>query len=214
MMSDLIVGARAVSVMVCLLGVPVTSLDRHTPQEISVGQVFQWDRLVSAYDAYIECPILGNAEILIAALPIDRSSKMKGDAAQAFEHMFSADYYPVLYEEAISGVKEAVEIHFRLLNIADGFMSEIVSSTLGVILRNHPRLFLQLLNNYKNTKEVRTWGYPIDFIGSGHNMHPKAALHILEKRIEALETVEDADLKDLRDACVAQLRRSVKLRAR
>lgn len=201
---------EAALLMVCLLGVSGTSMEGRSAQKEIPGQIFHWDRILSAYDAYIEDPSQENAKGLIGALPSDRPREISGNAESALRHIFSIDDYPVLLEEAISGVREAVEVLFRFINITDGLYLENVESQLGLILRNHPRLFLELLNNHKDIKHIRTWGYPVDFIGAGHNMHRKAALNTLEKRIEALETVEDSDLRILRDACLVQLRRTIK----
>ncbi len=192
-----LLGLRKVTLLlIILLGVSGSSQDGLALQQATVERVFHWDELLSAYDAYIECPSQNRARSLIKALPQDAPTERSGDAEATLFHIFSIDYHPVLREEAESGVAEAAEIYFRLLNITDGLYAENVKSMLGFILRNHPRMFLGLLNKYKSIKRIKMWGYPIDFIGAGHNMHLKAALHILKKRIEALETVQDGDLID------------------
>lgn len=205
-----LLGLRKVTLLlIILLGVSGSSQDGLALQQATVDQLFHWEKLLSVYDAYIECPSQERARSLIKALPHDAPAEESGDAEAALFHIFSIDYHPVLREEAESGVEEAAEIYFRLLNITDGLYTVNVGSMLGFILRNHPQMFLNLLNKYKSIKRIRMWGYPIEFIGAGHNMHLKATLHILKKRIEALETVQDGDLTDLRDACIGQLRRTI-----
>ena len=209
---NLITLFKKVFLLVCLMGIAGTSYTAQMNREDNLQEVLNWERIVKVYDAYIESTSLGNAYNVIEILPRDRLRESQGDAESSLIHMFSSDFYPVLQGEAISGVREAIEIHFRLLNITDGIYSEIVSSTLGQIVRNYPRLFLEVLQHYQNTNRIRTRGYPVDFVGMGLNMHAKAALHVLKERMKALETVKHASLLNLSKACIIQLRRAIKQR--
>jgi len=127
----------------------------------------------------------------------------------ATRHIFGEDYI-ILYEEAVAGDRTAVEIFFRLLNISDGGTLELVQADLGLIVRLYPKLFLEILSRYKDTKHVKTHGYPVWFVGSGHNMHPRAAKYILKKRMEALSTVDKPEYKELRDTCLKTIEEIIK----
>jgi len=176
----------------------------------SNDQAFNWYRVLDAYDAYVDYPSVSNGKTLLAALPMDRPSDTIGDGERVLKHIYSADNYPILHEEAISGDRTAMEIHFRLLNVGDGIYNESVEATLGWLVRDQPELFLELLASHKNTKHVRTYGYPVAFVGLGHNTHPRSAIYVLEKRIEALEAVKDPRYKEIKETCVKQIREAIK----
>ena len=175
--------------------------------------VLHWDKILISYNKYIDFPSQENAEELLASLPIDAPDKRIGDAEVVLKEIFSAESYVILAQEAHSGDRIAVEIYFRMLNITDGLYAENIESGLGFIVRNHPRLFLEMLMKYKHNRRLRSGGYPVSFIGIGHNMHARAAIHILQKRIDAIRSVKDLKYTDLKIDCIQQLRDAMKLRA-
>jgi hypothetical protein len=174
------------------------------------AQVFNWDKAMVAYDAYIDYPSRDNAKALLAALPMDRPDEESGDRWRALEHIFSADSYPILYEETTSGDRISIEILFRLLNVTDGHYTELILSTLGWIVRNRPQVFLEVLTLYKDSGSVRKHGYPLSFSGPGYNMHKRAYRYHLERSIEALETVRDQKYATIKEACINRLRQAIK----
>lgn|GEM_PF-1120217 len=193
-------------VIIAVIGLGANLLIWSLAQMARAEQVFYWDELLKVYDAYVDYPSPENAKALLDALPADTPLEEIGDARRGLRHIFSSDNYPVLYEEAVCGDGTAIEIYFRLLNITDGFYSEVVMSTLGLFVRVQPQLFLELLSVYKNTKHIKWHGYPVSFVGTGHNIHMKARVHILEKRVEALETVKDPKFTELNEDCIKELR--------
>jgi len=200
-------------ILITFLGVTGSIFAGGLPQIARVEQVLNWDRVLAAYDAYIDYPSPDNAKALLAALPTDRQYAAIGDEGRAIKYIFSIDNFPILSEEAISGDRIAIEIYFRLLNVADGYYSGLLLSTLGWFARVQPQLFLEILTAYKDTRDIKAHGYPVSFIGDGHNVHRKAAIYILEKRIEALETVKDPKYEEIKEACIKQLREKITKRS-
>jgi len=86
----------------------------------------------------------------------------------------------------------------------------MVMSDLGLIIRLWPRLFLEVLSKYKDISYVKRFGWPVSFIGMGHNMHPVAEIHILKKRIEALSSVDCAEYNELKQACIKTIEERIK----
>lgn len=172
-------------------------------------QLLNWDRIMEAYSVYVDLPTPDNAKCFLNLLPEDRPDQGLGDPRKALKYIFSADNIPVLYEEAISGENRAVEILFRLLFISDGYYKETVESTLGWLARDMPGLFLEILARYKDTKPMKEFGYPVSFIGTGHNVHPKAARYVLEKRLIALDSVKDPKYEKIKSDCIKQLREAI-----
>jgi hypothetical protein len=199
-------------ILITFLGVTGNIFAGGLPQIARVEQVLNWDKALAAYNAYVDYPSPDNAKALLAALPTDRLYAAIGDKNRAIKNIFSIDAFPILSEEAFSGDRIVIEIYFRLLNVADGYYTELVLSTLGRVARNQPQLFLELLVTYKDARNIKIHGYPVSFVGDGHNVHPEAARYILEKRIEALETVKDPKYAEIKEACIKQLREAINQR--
>jgi hypothetical protein len=173
------------------------------------AQVFNWDKATATYDAYVDYPSGENAKALLAALPTDRPSEGTGDPYRLLNHIISAESYPILYDEATSGDRISIEILFRLLNITDGYATELILSTLGWIVRNRPQLFLEVATLYKDSGYVKTHGYPLSFSGAGYNMHKRAYRYHLQKCVEALETVKGQKYAAIKEACISELRQAI-----
>lgn len=182
---------------------------RDMPNPADGGQALDWDKIIAADEAYVNNPSPENARVFLASLPADRPDKTVGNRRRALETVFSGDTYWIIDNEALAGDRSAVEILFRLLNIADGHDSELVESTLGMLVRNRPALFLDVLLSYKDTYHIRTFGYPVYNVGGGYNDRPGPKRHELEKRIEALSSVKEPKLVEIRDGCIQRLHESL-----
>lgn len=189
-------------VVAALMGIIWSSVVHGLSHQTHADKVHTWEEVLSAYDAYVANPTSDNAQILLKALPEEWPSRIIGNSRRAWEHIQSMDYFPVLYEEFISGQRTAVEIFFRLLNVADGIYMQILLTNLGWLARDKPQIFLDVLLAYQDASQVKTFGYAASFIGMGHNIHPRAALHVLEKRMEALRTVEDPKYNGIKGKCL------------
>jgi hypothetical protein len=175
----------------------------------SADQAIDWDKVIIAHDAYIDDPSPENARVFLASLPRDRPDKTVGNERRALETVFSGDTFWIIQNEAVAGERGSVEILFRLLNIADGHDSEVVESALGILVRNRPALFLNVLSSYRETYYIRTDGYPVYYVGFGYNDRPGPQRHELEKRIEALRSVKEPRLAEIRDGCIQRLHESL-----
>jgi hypothetical protein len=171
--------------------------------------VYRWDQVLNAYNAYVACPSEENAKSLRDSLPEDWGNNLIGDANKALHHIFSIDNYPILSQEALTGDRNALEILFRLLNVTDGFYLETIESALGLCIRIWPEKVLEVIYKYRDTEQIRTRGYPISFIGAGHNVHPGAEAYILKKRIKAIETVHDPRYAKIKEGCINQLNKAL-----
>jgi hypothetical protein len=179
-------------------------------QVAQARQVIDWHTVIVAYDAYVDYPSPEHAKALLITLPTDYPSKQAGDKKQALEHIFSEDSYPILLEEATSGDRSTIEVMFRLLNVTDGYLTELVLSELGQIARNWPKQFLGVLAVYKDSGYSREHGYPLSFPGAGYNMHKKAYRYHLQKTIEALKSVKDPKYTEIKEAGIESLLKSIK----
>lgn len=179
-------------------------------QTTQSGQVLNWEDLKAVYYAYINCPSHENAKALLDALPLKRPGKTIGDAERTQLHIFGGANFPILYSEVQAGDRLAVEIMFRIYNIAAGAYSESAGTVLAGLVRSKPRLFIEVLSVYKDLEVLKGLGCPVDFVGEGYESHPYALKHEYEKRIEALESVKDPIYSEIIETCIKILRDSIK----
>lgn len=177
--------------------------------EPQTQKVLDWGIVIRAYNSFINCPSQENAKAFLAVLPEDKPAKEIGNAELSLRDIFSSDNLPIFFGEANAGERTSVEACLRLLNISDGFYLETILATLGGIVRNHPRLFLEVLFHYEDMSFFKRDGFPVSFIGTGYNVHPKAAIYMLEKRIEALENIKDPKYEKIKTACIHDLRQAI-----
>lgn len=173
-------------------------------------QTINWTKTLAAFDAYLELPSPMNAKAIVELLPQQKPDNIIGETSQALEYIISGENYGILATEAIAGDKCSVEVLFRLLNLTDGFATEIVLGTLGTVVRMNPRLFLKVLNENLDMWYIATEGYPVEFPGYAHNNHPGASKYDLEMRIRALESVEDLGVDKIKQDCIRKLREELK----
>jgi len=173
-------------------------------------QTINWTKALAAFDVYLEFPSPANAKAIVELLPNKKPVNVIGGTSQALEYIISGENYGILAKEAIAGDKCSVEVLFRLLNLTDGFATEIVLGTLGTVVRMNPRLFLKVLNESLDMWYIATEGYPVEFPGYAHNNHPGAHKYDLEMRIRALESVEDLSVDKIKQDCIRKLREELK----
>ncbi len=56
-----------------------------------------------------------------------------------------------------------------------------------------------------------SFGCPVAFVGSGYNLHRKAAAHALRARLEALESVKDPKYAEIKAACIDKLKVAIQM---
>jgi hypothetical protein len=173
------------------------------------SQAFSWAKVIAAYDAYVDYPSSDNAKALLATLPSNKPNEENGDREQALEHIFSSQNWRVLENELLAGEKIPFEILLRLTNFTDAGFTESIEVILGSVIRIRPRLFLEVLYNYRNLVYLRRFGCPALNTNPFYGYHPKAIRYELEKRIEALESVKDQKYAEIRDSCIKSLLKEI-----
>jgi hypothetical protein len=145
-----------------------------------------------------------NAKAFLCTLPKDKPENEKGDASKTRYYIYFK--YSLWESKVLAGDRYITEAVFRLLNVADGAFAEALGTVLSTLAQINPRLFLEILYEYRNAWYVKHIGYPVD--GSNYN-NPKDQISELERRIKALESVKDPKYSELRDECIRQLREAI-----
>jgi|GEM_PF-2217651 len=153
-----------------------------------------------ASEAFIEYPSLDNAKDLRDSFP-----KAPEIPRIAFTPIDLQGDYWILDYEALTGNRFAAEVICRLINYADGIAGQQYYSTLGQLIRTNPRLFLQIIkdNEELSLASESSRGYGIEY-----NYFEGAIMCIYEARIQALQSVDDPDLLEIRNACISYLQQS------
>jgi hypothetical protein len=194
---------------------------KDAPAQIEEIKAF-WANAYKVAEAYFSHPSPENAEKLYMALPDKRlpSLDFKGYVQLGNLIFDFGSNFSILEKNMEEGDPHAVDVGFRLINISDGAAGEVLVHALGEILPKHPRLFLQKLLVHRFKAEpsvfrllgeilnpVAWWEIPEDDI---NQVKYKELLNTrLALRIKALESVDDPDLKEIRDLCLAKLRKKI-----
>lgn len=168
-----------------------------------------WSGVLPVFEQYFNYPAPENAKAVLSVLPKERPGKVLGDTSRALGYINSAETYGILALESEAGDRYSAEILFRLLAITDVPETKYIKSTLGSIVRLNPRLFLEVLYEYKGTSSMKTAGYPVAYLGDAYLNRPCASRHELEKRIEALERVDDQKYIELKQTCLSELEQAI-----
>lgn len=192
---------------------------KDAPLQIEEIKAF-WANAYKVAEAYFSQPSPENAEKLYMALPDKRlpSLDFKGQVRLVDLIFNFGSHFSLLEKSMEDGDPLAIDVAFRLINISDGASGEDLDHAIGEILPKHPRLFLQklLAHRFKTEPEVFEllesilnpvgwWEIPED---DNNLVKYKELLNTrLALRIKALESVNDPELKEIRDFCLAELRK-------
>ena len=189
---------------------------KNAPMQIEEQKAF-WNNTYKAAEAYFLHPSPENAEKLYRDLPDKRLPYLDPAGERRLIYLvFDLEYGKnsyILEKRMAEGEPHAADVGFRLINISDGAAGEWLVHALGEILIEHPRLFLQKLLAHQGKTEpavfelldkilnpVAWWEMPED----DKNEEKYLALFNKnrERRMRALESVEDEDLREIRDRCL------------
>jgi hypothetical protein len=172
-------------------------------------EIMDWDKVMSAFDVFLEYPSPENTKAFMDSIPKDETKNESGDASKTIDHIIDAFSYGILENEIWAGNRYAVEAAFRLLNFSDGEFAEDLCTTLGTLIRINPRLFLEVLYEYKNSWFVKEVGPPVHNLGYAYVDRLKAQQYELRMRIKALESISDPKYMEIRKACIDQLLKDI-----
>lgn len=180
-----------------------------------------FNKAIEATKGYYSDPIPENARKLFAALPDGNTTFL--DAAGEdllIECVFA--HLQTLAKDIKAGDPNAVDVAFRLFYTTDGAYSEVLSFILGeTLVPNHPRLFLQKMLEYGPI--MKPWAFvhlegillmtaefgEIPEAGNDPKKYEEISQARLKRRIQALESVEDPALEQIRNRCLKILKEHI-----
>lgn len=163
-----------------------------------------WEKIKEVATAYFNYPSSENALKFYLTLP-ERGPVLRGDVV---DFIFKYENFRMLEKQVYASDPNAVKVAFRIINISDGYYTEITETALGNLIRINPRLFLQELNSHKNIRPIEDSA--VTMVGEIFADRFKAQKLEIELRIRALETVKNDNLIEIRDQCIKILNEHLK----
>jgi len=195
----------------------ITVALKNVPRQIEEQKAL-WGRALEAAEAYFSKATPENARALSQALPDRQLPRIAFNQERLVIYKAFADSsFSLLDQEFADGEPNAIDVGFRLINISDGGAAEALFHDLGEILLKHPRLFLEKVAAHLGNKSheefdrlLRSMLNPVAWWEMPENDDSETKYRALfeknrELRIQALRSVKDVDLKDIRDSCLAVL---------
>ena len=206
---------------------------RGIPLQIEAQKVY-WANAYKAAEAYFAQPSSSNAKKLSLALPdkeipiLDNDGERRlhdlvfdffGPAQRPFVHTPPPNprkNFSTIERGMKQGDAHAVEIMFRLINISDGATTETICFALGELIPEHPRLFLQKLLAHEANLDEDMAGSIVGMVtelgwipeaGNDQAKYKQIYNERIKGRIKALKSVDDPDLREIRDRCLARLKK-------
>ena len=192
---------------------------KNVPRQIKEQKVL-WGRALKAAEEYFSKATPENARALSQALPDRQLPRIAFDQEVLVVNIADGILSSLLKQKMDEGEPNAMDVGFRMINIADGGFGEMLFSALGEISAKHPRLFLEKAAAHLGSKSrddldrlLHSILYPQPFAWreipddySEDDPRLKVLVkHEAELRIQALKTVDDKDLRTIRDRCLAVL---------
>jgi len=163
-----------------------------------------WDALEMATRTYFNYPSTENARLLYLGL----RKPLRPDVDR-FDRLFDfvLDNLSVLARQIFAGDRNAVKLGFALYDYSSGLFTMEIDAMMADSIRFNPKIFLEELKAAPNGKRIKELGFPLceSRLNSSDNRE-EAHRYELEMRIKALETVTNAELLDLRDRCLREIR--------
>lgn len=192
---------------------------KNAPAQIEETKAF-WIGAHKAAEAYFTQPSPENAALFYKALPDKRMPDLDFQGyVRLSDYVFDYNFSILEKQMGESGEPHAVDVGFRLINISDGAAGEMLVHALGEIVLKHPRLFLQKVLAHQGKTEptvldmldsilypVAWWEMPED--DKDQVKYEELLDSQRASRIKALESVDDPDLKAIKDRCIEILRMS------
>lgn len=170
----------------------------------------KWEEIKELVNTFLINPDKENAQLLYKLLPPENKLlKEQPELAERFLHylIWERDAKVVFTYEIITGNINAAKLAYKLLIISDGYYAEEICRILSCLIRINPRLFLEVILSNPDDDFIKFIVRATPFSESEiyENNFGRMYRNECLKRAEALRTVNDPELRGLRDRCLAIL---------
>ncbi len=184
------------------------------------GQASDWLVLKKAIDDFIARPSLENSRRFLKAVPARANRAFLGYREEAFRYLCEGRFliehglkgperYPLFEYELWAGNPHIIRVALRLHQYAEYPYSSKLCASLSALIRIHPRLFLDALNETKRYLDLSKMSALLSCLPVDLFWTTQAQLHELSMRIQALDSVKVDRLASWRDHCLAILKEQI-----
>lgn len=193
---------------------PLLVFGDQVPAKRTERELINWTNVKQALAIYDSCPNRENAQKLLGAIPKPPAAYQYGNREVAGLAILENSAFD---KAVVAGDAVLAEAAFRLIGyMGGGAVDEELRIALGRFLVRNPGEFLRLLKRYEYLFASER-DYPVnmteiqeivpDVITEGDLRRlTEEGVRLYEKRIRALETVDDPELMQVRDACIKVIR--------
>jgi len=194
----------------CLSVAPVRCASFLGQNEISGTE---WVRISEAFNAYLKDPSPLHGRRLVKLLPNKRTIVNDEDRAyrdylSTLDLIFSPSGFGPFMLMVQKGDHYAVEAAFRIFNFSDGGAAESIMIILGDALRDHPGIFLEVIDKYR--KQIDREDLLSPAVMTRCEVGSEEERRELGLRIEALNKVRTSKFTDLKNALIDEIERYLK----
>lgn len=174
---------------------------------MTFAQSTKWIDFEKAWHNYLTNPTHDNSVKVYTLLP---DKVMGGDYPDGGQTSRVFSKIEQLDKMIQRGDRDALRVAFKLFTIADGADAEGLQIEIGKLINTDAKLFLQELKIHR--KLVVSLGGLVGNLGEDYVDEPELQRKEKEKRIQSLKNIMDKNLIDVRDECLMEIERQVKIK--
>lgn len=174
------------------------------------GQNFQsssWEKARTALENFLNRPDSFTAWELMNSIPSEKGDKAEKE--KFINYLNLSFLYEIFQLEMAAGNKYAARAILRLLPFLEGSIRWKLTATLAELVRMNPWIFLRACYEERDGLFIRTQGYPVSQL-SDFMWNKEIAYYELQQRKEALKSVEDIELRSIRNRCLRDIEIRIK----
>jgi len=168
-----------------------------------------WDRARVTFEEFLRRPDNLTAWEFLNSIPADVGENV--DKEKFIEYLDDNNRrYEIIMLEMEAGNKYAARAAIRLLPFLEGKIEDKLRMSLSELVRINPEIFLRACYEERDSLFIRTNGYPVSHLAEAMEYNREIAYFELQKRKEALKSVEGLELQPIRNKCLQSIENRMK----
>ena len=168
-----------------------------------------WDRARVTFEEFLRRPDNLTAWEFLNSIPADVGENV--DKEKFIKYLDDNNRrYQIIMLEMEAGNKYAARAAIRLLPFLEGKIEDKLRMSLSELVRINPEIFLRACYEERDSLFIRTNGYPVSHLAEAMEYNREIAYFELQKRREALKSVEGLELQSVRDKCIKDIEKAMK----
>lgn len=168
-----------------------------------------WSRARVTFEEFLRRPDNLTAWEFLNSIPADVGENV--DKEKFIKYLDDNNRrYEIIMLEMEAGNKYAARAAIRLLPFLEGKIEDKLRMSLSELVRINPEIFLRACYEERDSLFIRTNGYPVSHLAEAMEYNREIAYFELQKRKEALRSVEGLELQPIRNKCLQSIENRMK----